>query len=233
MSIISKIKSSVESATGYTLHYYDENTINEVLTYNATPCAFMQLLKDTTLIVDASQNRERASVAVFFVNRTEFDFESMQNEAIIEAVKKKANTWLRSVMADGALKVIGDVKTARVYNEFDCILTGIAFNITLEEVYGFNACKDQEYEPTHTLNISDNGMFDVHEYYWVKVDIEGIMKEVTYTQNGRYEVTDEELIEKVVVNVNIPISENIFERADYLHLEGLPIENDYVILVEK
>lgn len=173
MSIISKIKSSVESATGYTLHYYDEGTINEILDSNPLPCAFWYLLKDAEIITDASQNKERANIAIFFVNKTEFDFNSTDNETIIEAVKTKANIWLRSLMQDGALKISEgtQIKTTRVYNEFDAILTGVAFNLTIEEAYGFNACTDTEYEPTNVRRITHNGVFDVHNYYWVEVDI--------------------------------------------------------------
>jgi len=208
MSIISKIKASVESATGYTLHYYDESTINEVLDANPLPCAFYYLRKDTELLVDGEQNRERANVAVFFVNKTEFDFNSADNETIIEAVKTKGNIWLRSLMADSALKISEgtQVRTTRLYNQFDVILTGIGFNITLEEVYGFNACTDTEYTPTHKLILIGDGLFDVHNYYWVEVNIPKQTKNITYTDNGVYEVTPDTgyLMSKVNVTVDAP-----------------------------
>ena len=84
MSIVTKIKRSVESATGLTMHYHDEGTINEIIYSSPMPCCFFALLRDTELLTDGSQNRERASIAMFFVDKTEFDFDSEENEEIIE-----------------------------------------------------------------------------------------------------------------------------------------------------
>ena len=182
MSIVTKIKRSVESATGLTMHYHDEGTINEIIYSSPMPCCFFALLRDTELLTDGSQNRERASIAMFFVDKTEFDFDSEENEEIIERCKTKANTWIRSLINDSTLTISGSLRMARVYNEYDEILTGIAVNVTLEETYGFNACTDEEFEPTRVLKITENGLYNVHEYYWVEVEFPPTID--VYMSNG-------------------------------------------------
>lgn len=200
MGITEKIKASVESATGLTLHYYDDGNINAILDANPLPCAFYYLLKDTEIIRDTTQIRERANVAIFFVNKTDFDFDSEENEAIISDLKKKANIWLTQVLKDASIRITSDVQATRLYNEFDVILTGIGYRLTIEEIYGFNACKDVEFEPTRVLNINDNGLFDIHNYYWVNVDVPTI---------------------------------DIYEKDDFLHIDGLNIINDYILIEER
>lgn len=201
MSIISKLRVSVESATGLKMHNYDNETINTILYENPLPCAFCALLRDTDILIDGNQNREQANIALFFVNKTEFDFDSEENEAIIEEMKKKANTWLRSLFSSSVLEVVGNVRTTRIYNEYDAILTGIGFNLTIAEKYGFNACKETEFVPTNIKKITGNGSYNISEYYWVEVDVPSI---------------------------------EIYEINDFLHIDGLNIdENDFINIEER
>lgn len=190
MSITAKLKSSVESATGLSLYYYDEGGINALLDNASLPCAFYYLIRDTELIRDGSQIRERASIAVYFVDKTEFDFKSDDNEAIIESLKTKGNSWLTSLVSDSTLTIDGTVRTTRIYNEFDVILTGIGYNLTIEENYGFNVCKEQEYTPTHVRRLEHNGLFEVHEYDWVEVDLDYHWGEIDGNINDQTDLRD-------------------------------------------
>ena len=42
------------------------------------------------------------------------------------------------------VRVIGEIQSNRVYEQFDAHLTGFAVNVTLEELYGVGACGLEE-----------------------------------------------------------------------------------------
>lgn len=136
-TIVNKIKKSVQSGTGLTCLYGSLDSINvQMGDQTEFPVAFFVLLNNGSLDDRSSNYRERVDVAMFFVKPTEFDFESIENEAIISECKQCAFQWLNSLFLGGDLRYITTLNTSRVYNQMDDILTGYALRVRLEELVG-------------------------------------------------------------------------------------------------
>ena len=134
MSLVNKIKNSIEGQ-GLTCLYDSTGDINRLLDYQDYPLAFFTLINTGGLITINNVYREIANVAVFFVNTSTFDFDSIENEAIIENCKVLALTWLDSLKWGGVLKA-EVLDTNRVYNYADSILTGYVLNLRITELEG-------------------------------------------------------------------------------------------------
>lgn len=144
MSIIDKIRQSVTAATGLQCYYQTDGNLNRILDNVALPCAFLYLLREGEYDTQDGQHLERVRVGVFFTNKTEFDFGSIENEQIIQGCKADADKWLESLRGvDSTLQVIGSVTTRRVYDAMDVILTAFGVNVELQEIYGYNPCHDK------------------------------------------------------------------------------------------
>lgn len=139
MTIIDKIRHSVEGAAKMKLHYQSAEQLNRIADYTDYPCAFLFLLQSQGLNIENSNYRERLQVAIFFVTRSEFDFRSEENERLIDDCKQAAYRWLQSLRRDKYLRLEGVNGTERVYDYFDAQLTGYAVNVTVEELTGYCA----------------------------------------------------------------------------------------------
>lgn len=133
-TIVNKIKDSVQRSTGLSCLYGSLDDINvQMEDQTRFPVAFFVLLNNSALDDTHGFNLERVDVAMFFVQPTEFDFESIQNEALIEECHNYAIRWLNSLYLYSGLKFVATLSTSRVYNEMDTILTGWAVRVRLEE----------------------------------------------------------------------------------------------------
>lgn len=154
-TIVNKIKQSVQSGTGLTCLYGSLDSINVQMEDQTTfPVAFFVLLNNGNLNDRSSNYRERVDVAMFFVQPTEFDFESVENEALIEQCKQYAFQWLNSLFLGGELRYITTFNTSRVYNEMDSILTGFALRVRIEELVG--QCAPEPFKTTCTVTATSN-----------------------------------------------------------------------------
>ena len=135
MSLINKIKNSIEENTKLTCLYDDLGNINRRLDYADYPLCFFTLINRGGLISLNGIYRELANVVIFFVNTSTFDFESLENEQIIESCKSIALKWLDSLPRNGVLRATV-LDTSRVYNYADSVLTGYCLNLRIEELEG-------------------------------------------------------------------------------------------------
>lgn len=141
MTIIEKIKRSVEVATGLPFLYHAAGEINELIARaGELPVAFAFLLDNGTIEDVNGMYHERVTFAVMFADKTEFDFNALENEQIIDQMKIKAYRWLQSLRTSNDLNVIAINSTQRLYDTTTDILTGYAVNITIEEMSGVGAC---------------------------------------------------------------------------------------------
>ena len=140
MNIITKIKNSVQASTGESFYYGATQEINRVLDGAALPCSVMYLLQQGQITDENGFIHERLTAVVFFINKTQFDPDSIDNEDIIDTEKKKAFGWVSRLRLNDNLKLISVNSSERVYDEFDSIVTGYAVNVTIEEVSGIGLC---------------------------------------------------------------------------------------------
>lgn len=119
----------------FPVYYHDDPTLNLMTSDMSFPCALVQLLTTGRMVMEAGQAKESVTVAVFFVQPTEFDFDAEDNEQLIEECKGHASRWLLSLNASDVER-IGEVRTSRVYDRYDDILTGFGVTFDAKETIG-------------------------------------------------------------------------------------------------
>ena len=170
MNIATKIKNSVREALGdeYPFYYLSDNQANLETGRMEFPCAVLRLITDGEIVQEAQQAKERVAAALFFLDLTEFDFDSEENEQIIEERKADALLWLLSVARSRELRVNPPTRTSRVYDRFDDIVTGYGLLAEVKELDGVAACQTPEPDPEpeapqdneNDLNTQDNEIQD-------------------------------------------------------------------------
>ena len=138
MTIVDKIIASIKGSLGdgFPVHYHDEQTLNVKTSEMEFPCALFQLLTNGRVVREAGQAKEAVTAEVFFVERSEFDFDAVQNEHVIDRCKKRAFAWLGSVNGGGLVDILAVNRTTRVYDRYDDILTGFGVSVDLKEQVG-------------------------------------------------------------------------------------------------
>ena len=148
MSIIDKIKVSVEAVIGANRFYYNDGEGLNIDLDNANyPCAFAQLIEAGTLADQFGQYHEQVAVGLFFADVADVETQPLPNEEILTRLKKSALVWLASLRNNDQLKLIDVRGTDRVYiktDRFDVRLTAYVLNVTLEETEGFGVCDIEE-----------------------------------------------------------------------------------------
>lgn len=170
MTFIDKLRITIERATACRFYYHAAGELNEVLAgvrVGCEPIAFAYLLKGGEVDVQRNQLREGVNLAVFFCKKTEFDFNSEENERLIDDCKRLAFGWLSLMRKSGYLETVGSITTERVYDTTTDILTGIAVNVTLRELQGYGECD----LPYRELKITKNGFYDVVGYDAINVEV--------------------------------------------------------------
>lgn len=162
MALIKKIRQSVEAFTDLECIYHDGGEIGRLIDRSPLPCAYMFLLTDAQEVEYQGQSVERADVAVFFCDKTDFDFDSADNEEIIQRCRRSALQWLQGLRGTDVLRVLSVGRSERVYDQFDVIVTGFGLRLTLEEVEGVSTCTFGERE--RVLKVERNGVYSVFGY---------------------------------------------------------------------
>ena len=137
MTIVGKIKQSVTDATGLKVYYHDEPTLNLLTSSMDFPCCLFQMLSQGAVVNEGEQMKERVTAALFFVDRSDFDFDAESNEEIIDACKGRAFAWLASLNVGGLLTLTANNGTRRIYDRYDDILTGFGLSVDLTEQVGY------------------------------------------------------------------------------------------------
>lgn len=145
MTIIEKIRASIQRVhgDGFEVYYHDDPTMNLIADTMELPAAIVQLITQGELDQTSGQWREIVSAVVFFVDRSDFDFDADENEKIIDQCKRRALRWLASLQLDEELDLVRWERTSRVYERFDAILTGFAVMVDLRETEGVMDCEDE------------------------------------------------------------------------------------------
>lgn len=136
MTIIEKLITSIKDALGdnFPVYYHNEETLNVIADNADYPCAFVYLLETGDLVEENGVVKEEATFAVHFVELTDFDYCSMDNEAIISRCKRRALQWVNNLSKDRYFTLEDIGNTQRTYEAFDTILTGFGVLLTLKEL---------------------------------------------------------------------------------------------------
>lgn len=145
MSVIDKLKENVERLTGMPFVYGSSGDINTALDQTPLPCVFAYLLSGGSVNDENGMLHERVQLAVFFVNKTVFDFEGVENEQIIDDMKRRAFGWYTLNRNNDALNFGTIARSQRVYDRItDAIVTGYAIEVAIEERECVGACNAPE-----------------------------------------------------------------------------------------
>ena len=148
MTIVDKLKASIQAVhEKMPVYYHDEPTLNLLAESMEFPCVIVQLITQGNITVESGQVREVVSVAVFFVEPSEFDFDAEQNEQVIDRCRQRAYAWLLAMPFDKYFRMEYVERTQRAYERFDAILTGYGMLLRLQELVGQTDCKPEP-EPT-------------------------------------------------------------------------------------
>lgn len=136
-SIIQSLHQALDPEGGeFPVYYHDEPTLNVMTSRMEFPCAMVLLLTTGRMTLEAGQAKETVTAAVFFVDRSRFDFDAYENEQVIFDCQQLAERWLLSLNTSSNLAAVSEVRTSRVYDRFDDILTGYAVTLDLKEATG-------------------------------------------------------------------------------------------------
>ena len=136
MNIIEKIQASIFNATGLQTYYDSAKRLNYTLDNAEFPCVFLHLLTQSNVQNNAGMLCERITINAYFVNTTEFDFESYSNEDIIAICKATAMQWVNALKTDSELKIVSLAQMGRSYDQMAVNITGFVLGIVLEEING-------------------------------------------------------------------------------------------------
>lgn len=220
MTIIDKIKESVEGATALGFLYHAAGEMNKLIARTERlPVAFAFLLDSGTIEDVNGRYHERVTLAVMFTDKTQFDFNALENEEIIDRMKLKAYKWLESLRNSNDLQIVSVNSTQRLYDTTTDVLTGYAINITLQDMYGVGECE----LPEVVIDVDKNGSYNVVGVDKVRVNVVPRLEELEVTQNGEYlPPTDIAGFSKVNVNVQPTLEElTITENGTYKPQEGI------------
>lgn len=151
MTIIEKIAASIHEALDtrnkcgevvdvFPFYYDTPETINLRLDHATFPCAMMHVVESGIAVSDNGVLRERLTIKVVFANMTTLDFDGLENERIIEPLKRAAFCWLQVLRRSSELRLGADVETMRYYATNDAIVTGFEVTLRVEEIDGISIC---------------------------------------------------------------------------------------------
>ena len=140
MTIIDKIKNSVESVTGMQFVYESPQTINTRLDNMPMPCAFMNIIDQGVAIDDNGIIREQMTIQVMFCDLCELDFDGIDAEKILDRLKKIALSWEANAMSSTASKVKEITGPTRYYADNDAIVCAFSVSLQIEEIDGVSKC---------------------------------------------------------------------------------------------
>ena len=147
MTLIDKIKKSVEEATGLPFYYDTPETLNQRMSGSSAkrpwvfPCAMLNIIKSGAVQDQNGILRERLTVEVLFATQSDLDFDGVQVEACeIDKMKERAFTWLLALMRSRVLRLASINTTNRYYATDDAIYSAYGVNITIDEAQGFSQC---------------------------------------------------------------------------------------------
>lgn len=140
MNVIEKIKQSVEAATGLPMYYDTPETLNLRLDSMRLPCAMLFVVKSGAVEDSNGVLRERLTINMLFCDSSDLDFDGLDNERILDGLKRKAFRWIRSLMVSGDFNLVSQNGTGRLYATDDAIVTAFSVGVTIDEIAGVGPC---------------------------------------------------------------------------------------------
>lgn len=147
MTIIEKIKQSIEGATGLPFYYDTPQTLNVRLERGKFPAAMLHILQSNALQDTNGILRERLTIEMLFTTTSKqnaadaLDFDgAWVEEHELDLMKHQAFKWILSLFRSRTLRLVTLNGTNRYYATDDAIYSSYGVNVTLEEIQGVSYC---------------------------------------------------------------------------------------------
>lgn len=141
MTVEERIKKVVENM-GIS-YVFDNWTTANVKLDNVTFPAMVNVLPASGRFVVGKARLSDAPNCMFaFLDKTDFDFDGTENDAIIERCKVLAKKFIKEINESGSFEQIeGDVPYSVVYDKLDVNVTGVLIEMQVKEAIGQPICK--------------------------------------------------------------------------------------------
>ena len=141
MTVEQKIKKIVDSMEGVSYLFDNWQTANIRLDKIKFPAVLNLLPVSGTFNLGRQQLRDCPNCMMAFMDKTKFDFDGTENDAVIEGCKNKAKEFILLLNRSGMFKEIsGDIPYSVFYDKLDVNVTGIVIQLKLEEIMGTVIC---------------------------------------------------------------------------------------------
>lgn len=142
MTIIDKLQKTIDKV-GCEFIYHavgDMNTMLDDVQLKGKVVCIAFPINNSTILNEMGVIRERVDIALSFVTEGLENFNSVDNEHLIDMCKQKAFEWLLKVKTEPSIIVENIGQAQRVYDRFDCSVTGYMLNLSITETDGIAAC---------------------------------------------------------------------------------------------
>lgn len=140
-SVERKIASIVERLDGVTYLFDNWATANVRLDKMPLPAVINLLPASGKFVLSRTQIHDAPNCMIAFADKTKFDFDGQENDAIIERCKGYAVQFIRELNKSNLFQWVDDeVSYSVFYDKLDVNVTGIVIELKLEEVQGVPIC---------------------------------------------------------------------------------------------
>ena len=141
MTVQVKIKSIASRIEGTAYLFMNWAQTNVALDTIDKPTIVYVLPPSGTLNVKYASVTDSPLTQIAFLDKTDFDFDSTENDEVIERMKGLFYTFLREYNKGEYFEPIeGDIPYQVVYDKLDVNVTGIVVTLTLVELEGSEIC---------------------------------------------------------------------------------------------
>ena len=130
MTVEQKIKKIVDSMEGVSYLFDNWQTANIRLDKIKLPAVLNLLPVSGTFNLGRQQLRDCPNCMMAFMDKTKFDFDGTENDAVIEGCKNKAKEFI----------LLLNIPYSVFYDKLDVNVTGIVIQLKLEEIMGTVIC---------------------------------------------------------------------------------------------
>lgn len=141
MTVEEKIRTIAEQIQGVTYIFDSWQNANIKLDNEPLPAIVNVLPASGTFQVGKQQLKDFPNCIFAFLDKTDFDFDSLENNAIVERCKSIAKEFILRINTSTIFEDIeGEIFYSVVYDKLDVNVTGIAIELELKEINGLVMC---------------------------------------------------------------------------------------------
>ncbi|MCD8093939.1 MAG: hypothetical protein LUF01_14390 [Bacteroides sp.] len=141
ISVERKIASIAEKLKGITYLFDNWATANIRLDKMPFPAIINLLPVSGKFVISRTQLRDCPNCMIAFADKTMFDFDGVENDAIIERCKEYAESFILELNKSGLFEWVSDeVPYSVFYDKLDVNVTGIVIELKLKEAQGVPMC---------------------------------------------------------------------------------------------